>query len=73
MNPDQENRIRQLLKQALPPVPEISPGPDLWPAMRGRLDTRPAPPPWFDWALAGGLAVFAAVFPSMIPVFLYYL
>jgi hypothetical protein len=29
--------------------------------------------PWFDWALLGGLAVFAVSFPATIPVFLYYL
>lgn len=28
---------------------------------------------WFDWVLAGGLAVFAIVAPVSIPVLLYYL
>jgi hypothetical protein len=41
--------------------------------MLQRLDAQPAAPPWFDWALACGLAVFAVVFPAAIPVFLYYL
>jgi hypothetical protein len=82
MNANDENRIKQLLKQALPPVetnPE--PGHDLWPAVLRRLDedatapTRaiPSPIPWFDWALLGGLVVFALSFPATIPVFLYYL
>lgn len=31
------------------------------------------PIPWFDWALVGGLIVFAISFPATIPVFLYYL
>jgi hypothetical protein len=29
--------------------------------------------PWFDWALAGGVAAFAVAFPVSIPVLLYYL
>ena len=29
--------------------------------------------PWFDWALAGGLALLLAAFPAWIPVLLYYL
>jgi hypothetical protein len=73
MNANEDDRMKQLLKQALPPSGDGGPGRDLWPAMLRRLDVRPAAPPWFDWALAGGLAVFAVVFPAAIPVFLYYL
>jgi hypothetical protein len=32
-----------------------------------------APVPWFDWALAGGLVLFAVASPVSIPVLLYYL
>jgi hypothetical protein len=73
MNQDQENRIRRLLKQALGPMAETGPEHDLWPAMHRRLGARPASPPWFDWVLAGGVAVLAALFPTVIPVFFYYL
>jgi hypothetical protein len=73
MNAHEEDRIKQLFKQAMPPAGDTEPERDLWPAMLRRLDARPAPVPWFDWALAGGLAVFAVVFPASIPVFLYYL
>ena len=73
MNAHEEDRMKQLLKQTMPPVDSAQPERDLWPAMLQRLDARPAAPPWFDWALAGGLAVFAVVFPASIPVFLYYL
>jgi hypothetical protein len=73
MNAHDEDHIRQLLKQALPLVENAEPEHDLWPAMLRRLDAQPAAPPWFDWALAGSLALFAAVFPASIPVFLYYL
>ncbi len=75
MNAQDENRIKQLLKQTLPPV-ESNPEPerDLWPAVLRRLDADRAPRhavPWFDWVLLGGLAVFAVSFPATIPVFLY--
>ena len=83
MNAHDEERIKQLLKQALPPV-EGSPEParDLWPAMLQRLNARPdtrpaarpaAAVPWFDWALAGGVVAFVVFFPASIPMLLYYL
>jgi hypothetical protein len=54
---------------------EPAPGPshDLWPAVLRRLDAKPAPPPWFDWALLAALAALAVFFPASIPLFLYYL
>ena len=73
MNTPDDDRLRQLLKQALPPVTQADSGRDLWPAMLCRLRARPSAPPWFDWALAAGLAVIAVVLPAWIPVFLYYL
>jgi hypothetical protein len=66
--------MSELLRQSLPPVEAgAEPARDLWPLLLKRLDARPAAPPWFDWALIAGLAVLAALFPAMIPVFLYYL
>jgi hypothetical protein len=63
-----------LLRQALPPIGDApKPAPDLWPAMLRKLDDRPTPIPWFDWALMGGLAVVVVVFPASIPMLLYYL
>ena len=78
MNTQNEDRLKKLLQQALPPVEaDPEPGRDLWPAMLRRLDARPAAPQffwaWFDAALLAGLAVFAAFLPASIPVFLYYL
>jgi hypothetical protein len=72
MNANEEDRMKQLLKNALPPVGEAGTERDLWASMLQRLDARP-PVPWFDWALVGGLAAIAIVFPASIPVFLYYL
>ncbi|MGO9340597.1 MAG: hypothetical protein ACLPY1_24250 [Terracidiphilus sp.] len=66
--------MKKLLQQSLPPVgAEHEPGRDLWPTMLRRLDAKPAATPWFDWALLAGLVGIAALFPSAIPVLLYYL
>jgi hypothetical protein len=52
---------------------------DLWPQMRARLQqetggaVRLKAVPWFDWALAGGVALVAVAFPAAVPVLLYYL
>ena len=73
-------RIARLLRQSIPPVEEESAlSHDLWPDMlrRLRVEAAPAPArlhvPWFDWALAAGLAGLLAAFPAAIPVLLYYL
>jgi len=73
MNGHEDEQMRALLKHALPPIGEAELMRDLWPAMQRRIVARPAPPPWFDWALACGVAVFGFVFPATIPVLLYYL
>jgi hypothetical protein len=74
MNAHDEDRVKQLLRATLPPVDEnAEPARDLWPAVLKRMDAKAATPPWFDWALLGGLLGLAAFFPSAIPVLLYYL
>ena len=74
MTEQEDDRLKKLLREALRP---IGGGPeqdrDLWPELLHRLDERPAAAPWFDWALLAGLIVLAALFPTAIPVFLYYL
>ncbi len=75
---DQEGQIKQMLREALPPLgADAEPDHDLWPAMLRRMDEQnsrgTASVPWFDWALAGGLVAFAAIAPRTIPVILYYL
>jgi hypothetical protein len=64
----------------MPPLGENAvPERDLWPAMEQRLHQQNEiasglkAVPWFDWALAGGVAVFAVAFPAAVPVLLYYL
>ena len=75
---DQEEQIKQMLREALPPLgADAEPERDLWPAMLRRMDEQSARGassiPWFDWALAGGLLAFVAIAPRTIPVILYYL
>jgi hypothetical protein len=70
----EEDRIRDLLHQALPPVGDAAePARDLWPAMLKHLDEKSATVPWFDWALLAGLLGVVAFVPASIPVLLYYL
>lgn len=81
MNAHDKDRIKQLLKQALPPVETgTEPTRDLWPAVLRRLDAPSVAATsgavrqnWFDWALVAGLVIFAVSFPATIPVLLYYL
>jgi hypothetical protein len=81
MNAHDEERMKKLLQEALPPVNgDAGPSRDLWPEMLKRLETKPAASGeacfnwgWFDGALAVGLVVLAACFPASIPLLLYYL
>ena len=74
MKENENDGLKRLLQQALPRVEnDPEPARDLWPAMLRRLDVRPAAVPWYDWALAGGLAVLTVIFPASVPVLLYYL
>ena len=67
-----DDRLKTSLQQAFPPLDE-EPARDLWPAVLRRMDAQPAMQPWFDWALLAALVGVAALFPSAIPVVLYYL
>ena len=72
MNTHDEDRMKKLLQQALPPMArDAEPDRDLWPIVLQRLDAKPAAPPWFDWALLAGLVGAAAFFPASIPLLLY--
>jgi anti-sigma factor RsiW len=73
MNAQEEEKIRRLLKSALPRVVDSGPPRDLWPAVLRRLDEAPARVPWFDWVCAGVLAALFALFPEVIPALFYYL
>jgi hypothetical protein len=73
MNSQDDRRLRQLLREAIPPYSERDLESDLWPRMLRRLDSRPAPRPWFDLALAALAALSLILFPGAIPGLLYHL
>jgi hypothetical protein len=80
-NREQETEnLAAMLRNAVPPVGEDARlERNLWPQMQARLHedagnaARLKAVPWFDWALAGGLALLAVAFPAAVPVLLYYL
>jgi len=84
MSADEEDRMKKLLKAAVPKV-ETDDGPkrDLWPDTLRRLDEKTTAPSssgrvgfnvaWFDGVLAVGLLLLVASFPAAIPLLLYYL
>jgi len=81
MKEHDQDRMKKLLQQALPPVEaEAEPTHDLWSAMLRRMDEESLAPArggfnwvWFDGALAAGLLLLIGSFPAAIPVILYYL
>jgi hypothetical protein len=72
MNSDDE-KIRKMLRETFPPVDDAGPRLDLWPAVLRRLDDSRARVPWYDWALAAVLLVWALLFPGGLSVLVYHL
>jgi hypothetical protein len=68
---NEEETIRGLLSQALPPMQNELQR-DLWPKMLGRMNERAPTVPWFDWALIVLLIGAIAVSPHSIPLLLYH-
>lgn len=79
MNANEPGRMERLLRDSMGRAgSEVPPDRDLWPVMLRRLqqaeEIQPSGAvPWFDWALAAGLAMCMLAFPSLIPIVLYYL
>jgi hypothetical protein len=76
MSNDENNDVKELLKQAVAPMQDTELRRDLWPQMLRKLEEQPLPihnVPWFDWALAS-LAIAALLFfPGVIPALFYHL
>lgn len=72
MNEHDERQICQALKRWFPPV-QAELGRDLWPAVLRKLDVRPIPVSWYDWALIGVSASVFLFFPHLLLVFAYHL
>jgi len=64
---------QQLLKTALPPVKELEPRRDLWPAMRHKIDEQTIRIPIWDWALIAAVLAWIAIFPKSALALLYHL
>ena len=73
MSEENNEKIRELLRKAIPPVADRELKRDLWPQMLRRLDERPAQVPWFDWALLAVPAIWFFFSPEAIPILLYHL
>ena len=76
MTEREQERMQQLLKRTVRPVADHANAElrhDLWPGMLRRLEAKPAAVPWFDWVLAGGVAIWLLFSPKAIPLLLYYL
>ena len=75
-NEKKDQDVKDLLKQAVPPVQDTELRRDLWPQMLRKLEEHPATVfivPWFDWALAALLGAALVFFPGSIPALLYHL
>jgi hypothetical protein len=76
MSNEEIKNMKELLKQAVAPVPDSELLRDLWPQMLSKLDEQPLPldrVPWFDWVLAAILSAVLIFFPGSIPALLYHL
>lgn len=69
MTNQREERLRALLRQALPAVDPRLDG-DLWPRMARRLNEPPRRVSPVDWVLVGGLVATAAFLPEILLPFL---
>lgn len=58
-----EDALR-LLRDAMPPVEDASPGADLWPHVARRVRTRPHPPSAIDWLLLAAAITACVIYPS---------
>lgn len=72
MRENDDTKLRELLKQSLPPASHELQR-DLWPQMLRRLDEQPQAVPWFDWALLAFVLACLVIAPATIPVLLYQL
>ena len=73
MNDQNEEELKQLLKQSVAPWKDAELRRDLWPQMLQKLSHQPVRVPWYDWALAAILAALLLLFPGTIPALLYHL
>jgi len=73
MTEKEDDKLRALLRAALPPVGDAEPSRDLWPQMLGRLDQRAPRVSWPDLVLAALALIWLLIFPEVLPGLLYQL
>lgn len=73
MSEANNEKIREFLRKAIPPVADRELKRDLWPQMLRRLEEPSVQVPWFDWALVGLVAMWFLFFPQAVPIFVYHL
>ena len=73
MNERNDERLRELLREAIGPVAQSELKRDLWPQMLRKLNGQAIRVPWYDWALAALLAVSLCLFPGSILALVYHL
>ncbi len=67
-----DDRLRDLLRTALPPVADRQPSRDLWPKVVGRL-REPAGRVWFDVGVAAATVAAALFFRDWLWLLAYHL
>ena len=73
MNERNDERLRELLREAIGPVAVSELKRDLWPQMLRKLNGQTIRVPWYDWALAAILAASLCVSPGSILALVYHL
>ena len=68
-----DDRLRNLLRESMPPFEHDPLERDLWSAMTVRLNARRTRVSALDWVLAAALVVLLVLFPQMIPGLFYHL
>ena len=70
---ENDEKLRALLKKAVPAVRDPEPRRDLWPQMLLRMEESSLRISWMDWALAAILLAGFFLFPQAILAVLYHL
>jgi hypothetical protein len=69
----EDDEIRELLIRAMPPIGRTVPNRDLWPDMVRRMRPQSLKVHWWEWALAGAVPVWIALFPNAFLALLFHL
>lgn len=73
MSERMDEKLRDLLRNAVPPTADPALKRDLWPEMLRKLEERDLRVSWLDWALVALVAAYFLIFPEVIPALLYHL